>query len=243
MAPLIERLLNTTSLASMFQTLTLIAVIVFLMTLAPLITVKTPLPKRQDVAPIDITQFKLLYVIFLLSLISGLMIIGLTYRVGVVNYQIDPRSVTIGLTIFAILNALSRPFFGWIIDKKSIFFAGSISLIFMAISGIIAFINRGEVEFVFHLTYGFFWFGLGNWVAIAPLAIKKLFGTHNYGKWFGVLFTAYGIAAIIGTLFGGFILDTYNGTYPIYVLIVGLNVVNLFLLMNLKKRYHATLVG
>jgi MFS family permease len=236
MAPLIEFLLLTTSLSTTFITLFWIAFGVFLVTTPFLIQPITPLPERSSKrTPISIPQFRMLYIIFLLSLITGLMMIGLTYRIGVVSYGFDGVTIASILTLFAISNALARPLFGWIIDKKNIYFAGTLSLGLLTLSGIVAAINQGSSLLVFSFTYGVFWFGLGSWVAIAPLAVKKLFGAHNYAHLYGTLFTAYGVAAVLGTLFSGVVMDWVGTTWPIYGLIVLVNILNLFVLNQLKR--------
>ena len=236
MAPLIEFLLLTSSLTMMFQTLFWIALAVFMITTPFLVQKTVPISERtSERTTISIPQFRLLYVIFLLSLITGLMVIGLTYRIGVVSYGFDGVTIAGILTLFAIANALARPLFGWIIDKKNMFFAGTLSLGLIAMSGIVAAINQGASLLVFSVTYGIFWFGLGSWVAIAPLAVKKLFGANNYANLYGTLFTAYGVAAVLGTLFSGVVLDLLGSTLPIYGLIIFVNIINLFLLNHLKR--------
>ena len=236
MAPLIEFLLLTSSLTMMFQTLFWIALAVFMITTPFLVQKTVPISERTfERTAISIPQFRLLYVIFLLSLITGLMMIGLTYRIGVVSYGFDGVTIAGILTLFAIANALARPLFGWIIDKKNMFFAGTLSLGLIAMSGIVAAINQGASLLVFSVTYGIFWFGLGSWVAIAPLAVKKLFGANNYANLYGTLFTAYGVAAVLGTLFSGVVMDWFGSTLPIYGLIIFVNIINLFVLNHLKK--------
>lgn len=236
MAPLIEFLLLTGTLQNMFSTLSLVSLIVLSIALIPLLMPIQPIPERStQPTPISKPMFTRLYIVFLLSLVSGLMMIGLTYRVGVVSYGFDGVFVTFLLTLFAISNALARPLFGWIIDKKNIYFAGTLSLLLIAIASMVALLNQGSSLFVFALSYGVFWFGLGSWVAIAPLAVKKLFGAHNYAHLYGTLFTAYGVAAILGTLFSGAILDLLDSTLPLYGLILLINLTNLFVLNGLKK--------
>jgi MFS family permease len=236
MAPLIEVLLFNGSLSEMFMILFYISGGVFLISVPFLIQPVLALEGRSSQpTPISKKSFRLLYALFLLSLISGLMIIGLTYRIGVLSYGYDGVFVAGLLTTFAIGNALARPLFGWIIDKKNIFFAGTLSLLLIASSGVMAFINQGQSSLLFAFNYGFFWFGLGSWVAIAPLAVKKLFGAHNYAHLYGTLFTAYGVAAILGTLFSGVVLDLFGSTLPIYSLIVLINLLNLIILKQLKK--------
>lgn len=236
MAPLIEFLLLNTTLSNMFLTLFWIAVGVFLLTTPVLIQPITSIAERsKQPTPISSQSFRVLYGLFLLSLISGLMIIGLTYRIGVISYGFDGVLIAGILTFFAIGNAVARPLFGWIIDKQTIFYAGTLSLLLIAAAGILALLNNGQSLLVFGLSYGVFWFGLGSWVAIAPLAVKKLFGAHNYARLYGKLFTAYGVAAVLGTLFSGAILDLFQSTLPIYGLIVSINLLNLILLNYLRR--------
>jgi MFS family permease len=236
MAPIIEFLLLTTNLSTMFSTLSFIAILVFSFALIPLLQPITPLSDRSSLpTPIYKPTYIYLYVLFLFSIMSGLMMIGLTYRIGVVNYAYDGVFVTFLLSMFAIANAVARPLFGWIIDRKNIFFAGTLSLVMIASSALIALFNQGELLWLFALNYGVFWFGLGSWVSIAPLAVKKLFGAHNYAHLYGFLFTAYGVAAILGTLFSGAILDLFNSTIPLYGLIISINLLNFVVLGLLKK--------
>jgi hypothetical protein len=106
------------------------------------------------------------------------------------------------------------------------------------LSGLISVFNGGQLPWLYAISYGAFWFGLGNWMALMPLSIQTLFPKTMFSKLYGVLFTAYGLAATIGTLFSGAILDLTSSTWPIYAAIVFANSVNLGLVLWLKKRYQ-----
>ncbi|MEI6856028.1 hypothetical protein [Psychrilyobacter sp.] len=60
-----------------------------------------------------------------------------------------------------------------------------------------------------------FWFILGGWLAIAPTAVANSFGTRNYARNYGFLFTAYGVGAVVSSVTSGIIKDFF-GSY-IYV--------------------------
>jgi MFS transporter, OFA family, oxalate/formate antiporter len=243
MTPLLTWLLTSQTLYETFNIIGMIAVIVLALTVAPLLL---PLPQlakvKTDKKPYDKHAFSLLYLLFILSLISGLMIIGLTYRIGVINYQFDVLFVTISMSIFSIINGLTRPFFGWLVDRYGFYKIATFALFILLASGLLSLLNGGSHPLFFAISFGAFWFGLGNWMALAPLAIKIIFPPTRFSELYGKLFTAYGIAAVIGTLFSGAILDLMQSTWPIYALIIAVNFINIFVILQLKKRHQSELV-
>jgi MFS transporter, OFA family, oxalate/formate antiporter len=235
MAPMVKLLLDAFGLSQTFILLAILSIIILIITLGPL-TKKYDINKPQiQKNPYNKKNFTTLYFIFLLSLISGLMIIGLTYRIGVLTYQFNETFVTISISIFAIGNGLSRPLFGWFVDRFGFFKSSLLSLSLLIVSGFLSIFNGGTQTVVFAVSYFLFWFCLGSWTAMAPLAIKSLFGKDMYAQLYGRLFTAYGVAAIIGTLFSGFILDFFQSAIAIYLLIIIANFINVFLVLLLKK--------
>jgi MFS transporter, OFA family, oxalate/formate antiporter len=245
MTPIINTLLATQSLQATFQFLGWLSLGFFLICIWPLFekttdqTNKSSEPKDQPKS-YDRHAFMALYWVFILSLISGLTIIGLSFRIGVINYQFDESFVTIAIAIFSLLNGLSRPFFGSLVDRFGFFKVAFISLISLVISGFISLFNGGTNPILYAVSFGAFWFGLGNWMALMPLSIKTMFAKPWFAALYGKLFTAYGVAAMIGTLFSGAILDLTNTTWPIYALIVLANLINVGLVVFLKQRYHLT---
>jgi MFS transporter, OFA family, oxalate/formate antiporter len=240
MTPVVTSLLNTNSIQETFRILGWVALAVFLLSVWPLFQ---PIPNQPTIKTekkivFDVRGFRSLYIVFVLSLISGLTIIGLSYRIGVINYQFDRGFVTIAIAVFAFFNGVSRPFFGRLVDQFGFFKVAFFSLISLVVSGLVSVFNGGQYPWLFAISYGAFWFGLGNWMALMPLSIQTLFPKHMFAQLYGVLFTAYGLAAIIGTLFSGAILDLTSSTWPIYAAIVFANSVNVLLVLWLKKRYQ-----
>ena len=240
MTPVVTSLLRENGMQTTWMILGWVALIVFSLSIWPLFqTIATqPNTTKNETYSFDQKAFRSLYMVFVLSLISGLTIIGLSYRIGVVNYGFDQGFVTIAIAVFALLNGLSRPFFGKLVDQFGFFKVAFFSLISLVVSGLISVFNGGQYPWLFAISYGAFWFGLGNWMALMPLSIQTLFPKPMFAQLYGVLFTAYGLAAIIGTLFSGAILDLTSSTWPIYAAIVFANSVNLILVLSLKKRYQ-----
>ncbi len=63
---------------------------------------------------------------------------------------------------------------------------------------------------------------LGAWLSIAPSATLQLFGPEIYARTYGLLFTAYGCAALAGTFLAGLLRDLTGSYLSIFL-------VNLFL--------------
>jgi MFS family permease len=70
----------------------------------------------------------------------------------------------------------------------------------------------GKNVLVFGLVFAMLWFVLGGWLAIAPAATATLFGSRNYSKNYGVVFTAYGVGAVLGVMVSGKVKDIF-GSY------------------------------
>jgi OFA family oxalate/formate antiporter-like MFS transporter len=73
---------------------------------------------------------------------------------------------------------------------------------------------------VYFVGFCMLWLTLGGWLAIAPTATKIFFGTKTYGENYGLVFTAYGAGAILGTLSSGVLKDmtgTYLSVFPIVI--------------------------
>ena len=76
--------------------------------------------------------------------------------------------------------------------------------------------------FRFVISFSIFWFNLGGWLAIAPTATASLFGTQNYSRNYGIVFTAYGIGAVLGVMGSGLIVDLIGSYKAIFYLVIAL---------------------
>lgn len=166
--------------------------------------------------------FWVLYAMFLIGTTIGLMMIGLSYRIGVVNYGFDVRRVALSLSYFAVLNGIARPIFGLLVDRRGFLFASGLNAGLSAVGAIIALLNGGQMLWAYGVSMGVFWFSLGGWLAMLPASIKVYFGTGQYAKRYGKMFTAYGFGAMLGTLLSGVVLDLFVGTAVLYGLVLGL---------------------
>lgn len=163
-----------------------------------------------------------LYGLFALATTIGLMMIGLSHRIGIAQYGFDGDDVTRSVSFFALLNGLARPLFGRLMDRYGFRRSALLSLGLIGAAAGIGLLNQGRHLFLYIATFGLFWFNLGSWLAMLPAVVRHYYGMDLYAKKYGLMFTAYGIGAIVGTLVSGTILDRFGGTALLYGAILAL---------------------
>jgi len=107
--------------------------------------------------------------------------------------------------ILAVFNALGRIFWGKIsdiIDRPR-------AMMMMFLAQGMAFMLLVSVESPFAIFLASAWVGLnfGGNFALFPSATSDYFGTKNFGVNYGWIFTAYGVAGILGPVVGGVMFD------------------------------------
>jgi OFA family oxalate/formate antiporter-like MFS transporter len=175
-----------------------------------------------------------LWICYGIGALIGLSAIGISSPVGEEIIKVDPKLAANSVSLFALFNGASRPLFGWLSDrfKPHHVAIGSYTLILIAC---VLMVNaqQGQVT-TYLIAFCLFWFCLGGWLAIAPTTTLRFFNPEHYAQNYGIVFTAYGIGALIGTLTIGRIRDwfgTYTyGFYPMALLaIIGILVASFML--------------
>lgn len=181
-------------------------------------------------------SFFALYFNFILGSMIGLMIIGLTGIIGIDLVGIKAENISWYIAFFAIFNGVGRPFFGWVNDKFSVRTAMLLSYGLIVVATVLGALAQTGDSLIYVLAFSLFWFNLGGWLAIAPAATMKLYGMKNYSANYGVVFTGYGIGAILGVATSGIIIDLYHNYQIIFQYILILALLGFILtLKNIKK--------
>lgn len=167
-------------------------------------------------------NFKGLYLNFVIGTMIGLMLVGMTSNVGVEVIGLSSKNVTLMMAMFAIFNGIGRPVFGWLTDKFSSKKAMFISYGLIAFSAIlILFADKGNVV-LFFIAYSIFWFNLGGWLSIAPTSTLNMYGIKHYSQNYGVVFTAYGLGAVIGVVTSGLLIDIHGNYHYVFYFVLAL---------------------
>jgi len=165
-------------------------------------------------------SFKGLYFSFIIGTMIGLMLIGMTSNVGIELIKLPSKTVTLLISLFAVFNGISRPIFGWITDKLSPKKAMRISYgLSIVAASLMLMADEGSLV-LFIIAFSIFWFNLGGWLAIAPTSTLNIYGIKCYSQNYGVVFTAYGIGAIIGVLASGLLMDFLHSYNAIFYFVI-----------------------
>ena len=179
-------------------------------------------------------SFYALWTCYTIGTFVGLSAIGISSPVGQEIIKIDPVLAASSVSLFALFNGTSRPLFGWLSDRFPPKLVAIFSYVLILI-GCILMVNAGEGQVASYLiAFCMFWFCLGGWLAIAPTATLRFFNPDNYAENYGIVFTAYGVGALLGTLIAGRIRDWFGSyTYAFYPMaflaIVGIIIATFFL--------------
>jgi MFS transporter, OFA family, oxalate/formate antiporter len=157
-------------------------------------------------------SFFALWICYAIGTLAGLMAVGIASNVGKEIIELDPGTATAAVSIFAIFNGLGRPLFGWLTDRLKPKMTAIISYVMILIASIIM-LNTGKGQVAnYFFAFSLLWLSLGGWLAIAPTATLSMFNPANYTKNYGIVFTAYGAGALLGTLVAGSAKDIF-GSY------------------------------
>jgi MFS family permease len=170
-----------------------------------------------------------LWLNYALGTLAGLSAIGIASPVGIELIGISPVMAAASVSLFAVFNGVSRPLFGWLCDRWTPAQAAMLAagLILM---GSLLMLRAGPGDMALYLVaFCLFWSALGGWLAIAPATTLRCFPAGRYAEIYGVVFTAYGVGALVGTLAIGQLRDWFGTYSAAFYPLAGLAVLGLVL--------------
>jgi OFA family oxalate/formate antiporter-like MFS transporter len=167
--------------------------------------------QKVDFMRSDMTKtgtFKGLWLCYTIGALAGLTAIGIVGPVGkevMFNAGMnaaDTTALVFQLILpFAIFNGLGRPVFGSLTDKLTPKNAAMITYVLIIGACLLmytTYLNPAYCKYAFMVSFAILWGCLGAWLAIAPTATASYFGMKDNAKNYGLVFTAYGVGAVIG---------------------------------------------
>lgn len=144
-------------------------------------------------------QFYVLWIMYLFGCTAGLMVIGLAKDIGTNLVQLDAATAANAVVVVAIFNAAGRIIWGTLSDKLG----RMNSLLVMYILAAASMFAMSSLT----MNYGSFLglcsligFCFGGFLALFPSITADYYGTKNVGTNYGLIFVAYGSAAIAGPM-------------------------------------------
>jgi MFS transporter, OFA family, oxalate/formate antiporter len=154
--------------------------------------------------------FFLLWISFMMSATAGLMLIG--HLANIASVQANWEAGFILVAILAIFNAVGRITGGFLSDTMGrtnalfiVFLIQAANMFLFAFYTTIPALLAGSI--IAGLAYGALF-------ALFPAATADFFGLSNLGVNYGLIFTGFGVAGIVGPVMGGMAAD-YTGTYNV----------------------------
>ncbi len=188
------------------------------------------------------SSFKYLWIMFALSATAGLMMIGNVSGLAKFLGGIDTGTIATIVGVIAIFNAAGRIAWGIVSDK---FGRTNAMKIMFLVQAIVLFISAGymsmkptdgglnTIALTTMASAVGFCFG-GNFALFAPCT-ADFFGTTNYGRCYGLVFTSYAMGGVLGAIIPG-LLSGDPSSYIYVFTIVGIGVMVAFGIAFITKR-------
>jgi len=163
----------------------------------------------QDFGPgemLSSLSFYLVWLMYFFGCLAGLMIIAQTSPIGQELVGLTPKVAALAVGTLAIFNALGRIFWGRLSDslgrKRTLF-------LMLIINGVAILLYNAITVFPLYYWIGIYIVGLcfGGYLAIFPAITADFYGTKNIGINYGLVFTAYGVGGLLGSLFAPRVLE------------------------------------
>ncbi|MEM8830804.1 MAG: OFA family MFS transporter [Cyanobacteria bacterium P01_G01_bin.19] len=204
--------------------------------------------KSSATIPYPVSLFKSrsfygLWICYAIGTLIGLSAIGISSSVGEEIINIDTSLAAASVSLFALFNGLSRPLFGWLSDRFKPHYVAIASYTLILIACILMLnAQKGQVA-TYLVSFCLFWFCLGGWLAMAPTTTLRFFNPDRYAQNYGLVFTAYGVGALLGTMATGQIRDWFGSyTYAFYLMAL-LAMIGIVVASVLLKRDRESAVG
>lgn len=149
--------------------------------------------------------------------LAGLVLIGLLKPLAL-HGGLTSAQATQAVVLFALGNALGRVLWGWLMDRLG---AGMIPLNLLLLAGLVALapVASGAV-YMFELLALLAGVAFGGCFVLYAVWVGQRFPTADYERVYPLVYLCYGLAAIIGPMTAGWLVDSTGG-YMIPMLLAG----------------------
>jgi OFA family oxalate/formate antiporter-like MFS transporter len=159
------------------------------------------------------SRFYVMYAMFVLMATGGLLV---TASAGPISrsWGLSAAALTLATTLSPIANGASRIFWGWVSDRTGRETAMVVAFMLHSVClGLVVLLGeRSGGWFAFSLVLVYFTWG--EIYALFASAVGDYFGTRHATSNYSVLYTAKGVASIIGGWFGAFLFER-TGTWSV----------------------------
>ena len=188
-------------------------------------------PAGRDYATGEMVRtptFYLLWIAYCLGSAAGLMVISQLVPVGEAAGL--GAAAGLGLTIGAIGNTGGRVLSGWMSDTFGRLNTLRLMVLLSAAALPVFYLFAGQVV-LFYLLLIVIYYCYGTLLSVFASTCADFYGTRNMGVNYGLLFSAWGVAGIVGPVIAGRVFDATGDYQLAFFIAAGLAVVSLAALM------------
>lgn len=208
-----------------------------------------PAPKAGAAPGVNLTRNQMtktstfygLWLCYTIGSLAGLTAIGIAGPVGqdmLKGAGFDVTAATAMITNlifpFALANGVGRPIFGSLTDKLNPRNTALITYVLIISACLFIYTNYASTT-AYTIGFVILWGCLGGWLAIAPTATASYFGTMDYAKNYGLVYTAYGVGAVIGGIVSAQAKDLLGAYQPFFLIVAILAVFGIVVAVVLMK--------
>jgi len=203
----------------------------------------TPAPAAKaaattyDFAPAEVLRtpaFYFMWVAYALGCSAGLMVISQLVPFAKSVHIASEAIATMGLVVGAIGNASGRILSGWMSDTLGRLNVLRLMIAISMIAMPILFHVGGAVGPLYVTVFVVYWC-YGTQLSVNASTTSDFWGTKNAGINYGMLFTAWGVAGIIGPRIAGVLFDKYKNYQMAFYWAAGLALVALLCELAAKR--------
>lgn len=159
---------------------------------------------------VKLKQFWMLWFMFVFGAAAGLLVIGILKPYGI-HSGLSAIAAANAVGVLALFNGAGRIVWGTISDKIGRKNALTVMFLLQGFMMLVL-INMGTTEMTLSIAAAWVGFNFGGNLALFPSTTADFFGTKNIGINYGFMFTAYGVAGIVGPILAGNVFDI-TGSY------------------------------
>ncbi len=156
-------------------------------------------------------MFYVLWMMYTIACVSGLMIIGHAASIGQEVIRLDAKTAAFAVSLMALANTAGRVIWGWVSDKMGPY--PTLAVMFILSALMMSTLKYAGSFAPFVAVISIIAACFGGFFAIFPSITADLFGAKNLSMNYGILFTSYGVAAFIGPRLAARVKEINSGDY------------------------------
>ena len=182
---------------------------------------------------IKTSKFKKTWLMYWLAVIPGLLILGAAKNIGLEIAGLEEAAAAGIISILAISNAGSRLVSGTLSDKFGVLKLLRILFVITIVS-LLSLSFFGGIKVAFYLGVVGIALGYGGFLALFPTFTNQEFGSYRYGSNYGIVYQAYGLAALSG-IFIKSMAGSFENTFIIAAIASAIGLVLAFMVKERKS--------